>query len=121
MTDILKRIMNPASNSNDPDGNLLDEGPWSEQAAEARAKALGITLSDDHWNAVLFARDYYRGRGEQASAREMLNAMSEEFAEDGGRRWLFKLFPGGPVIQACKIAGVPVPDDAADPAFGSIH
>jgi len=113
--------MHPASNSNDPEGNLLDETPWSEQEAEARAEALGVGLTDDRWNVVLFVRDYYRGRGEQATAREMLNAMSEEYTEDGGRRWLFKLFPGGPVIQACRIAGVPVPKDAADPAFGSIH
>ena len=87
MTDILKRIMNPASNTNDPEGNLLPETAWSEQAAKDRAQALGLDLSDNHWDVVLFVRDYYRGRGEEASAREMLNALSEEFAEDGGRRW----------------------------------
>ena len=121
MTDILKRIMHPASNSNDPEGNLLQEAAWSEQAARDRAKTLGLELSDNHWDVVLFVRDYYRGRGQEASAREILNALSEEFAEDGGSRWLFKLFPGGPVTQAAQIAGIPVPADASDPSFGSIH
>ncbi|RDH83551.1 MAG: sulfur relay protein DsrC [endosymbiont of Escarpia spicata] len=121
MSDILQHIRSPASNQNDPDGNLLELVPWSEDAAVARAQELGIALSNDHWDVVLFVRDYYRGRGEKAKAREITKALVEEFAEDGGKKWLYQLFPRGPVNQASYIAGIRVPGDANDPSFGSTH
>lgn len=121
MSDILKHIRHPASERNDPDGNLMELAPWSEQAATGRAAELGIELSDDHWDVVLFVRDYFRGRGPAAGAREILAALEAEFAEDGGRRWLFRLFPGGPVRQAAQIAGIPRPPGTEDPSYGAVH
>jgi tRNA 2-thiouridine synthesizing protein E len=121
MSDILKQIRNPAGGHNDPQGNLAGLEPWSEEAAARRAAELGIELSEDHWDVVLFVRDYYRGRGAEAKAREILGALEEEFADDGGRRWLYRLFPGGPVLQAAHIAGIPEPDGASDPSFGVAH
>ena len=35
MNDILKSIRNPASSRNDPNGNLSELAPWSEQAGNA--------------------------------------------------------------------------------------
>jgi tRNA 2-thiouridine synthesizing protein E len=121
MSDILKQIMHPATQNNDPEGNLLQLGPWSASDAEQRAKDLGVSMTDDHWDVVLFLRDYYRGRGREADAREVLIALEKEFTDDGGRRWLYKLFPGGPVMQASQIAGLPLPAHTADPAFGNVH
>ena len=121
MSDILKHILHPASQTNDPEGNLLELSPWSVGNAEERARNLGISMSDDHWDVVLFLRDYYRGRGSEADAREISTALEEEFAEDGGRRWLYQLFPGGPIMQASNIAGIPLPAHTADPAFGNVH
>ncbi len=121
MSDILQHIRSPASSQNDPDGNLLELAPWSEDAAVARAQELGIELSNDHWDVVLFVRDYYRGRGEKAKAREITKALVEEFAEDGGKKWLYQLFPRGPVTQASHIAGIQVPGGTNDSSFGSTH
>ena len=121
MSDILKHIMHPASQQNDPQGNLLEIGPWSASDADARARSLGLSMSEDHWDVVLFLRDYYRGRGNAADAREIMTAMEQEFADDGGRKWLYRLFPGGPIMQASQIAGIPLPPGTADPAFGNVH
>lgn len=121
MSDILKQIMHPASRKNDPEGNLLEIGPWVAGEADERARQLGLQMTDDHWDVVLFLRDYFRGRGSQADAREIMEAMEEEFAGDGGRRWLYRLFPGGPVLQASKIAGIPLPAKTVDPASGNVH
>lgn len=121
MSDILKHIMHPASQKNDPEGNLLEIGPWSASDAEARASALGITMNDDRWDVVLFLRDYFRGRGTEADAREITDALEQEFADDGGGKWLFQLFPGGPVLQASQIAGIPIPPHTTNPAFGNVH
>ena len=120
MSDILKHIRHPASGRNDPEGNLLDLGPWSEEAATQRAAQLDIEMSDDHWDIVLYVRDYYRGRGTEAHAREILEALEEEFSRDGGKRWLYRMFPGGPVLQSCIIADIPEPEGARDPSFGNV-
>jgi len=119
MTDILKRIQSPASVHNDPQVNLFEATPWSEHEAAKRAAAIDIEMDDNRWDIVLFVRDYYRGRGADASAREMMKALQEEFTGDGGRRWLYQCFPGGPINQAAYIAGVPTPSGATDPSFGS--
>jgi len=121
MSDILKHILHPATDRNDPNGNLLDLGPWSAEAAEQRAAELGISLSENHWDVVLFVRDYYRGRGRKADAREITEALETEFAQEGGSRWLYRLFPGGPVKQSSHIAGIPLPAHTANPAFGNVH
>ena len=121
MSDILKSIRNPASRRNDPDGNLAELSPWSEKEALDRAGELGIEMDSDRWDVTLFVRDYYRGKGAQASAREILQALEAEFAQDGGKRWLYKLFPGGPVTQASQIAGIPMPRGASNPSFGTSH
>lgn len=121
MSDILKHIRYPASERNDPEGNLSALTPWSEHAARQRARELGLELTEDHWDVVLFVRDYYRGRGSDANAREIAHALEEEFAQDGGRRWLYRMFPGGPVSQAAFIAGIPEPQGARDPSFGVAH
>ena len=121
MTDILKHIRYPATDRNDPDGNLLQLEPWSEEAALRRAEENGVEMSSDHWDVVLFVRDYFRGRGDAADAREIMNALEQEFADDGGKRWLYRLFPGGPVTQAARIAGIPEPGGASNPSFGTSH
>jgi tRNA 2-thiouridine synthesizing protein E len=41
------------------------------------------------------------------------------FAHEGGRRWLRKLFPEGPVFQGMQIAGLPVPPHTEDAGFGT--
>jgi tRNA 2-thiouridine synthesizing protein E len=35
-------------------------------------------------------------------------------------RHLYMLFPGGPVAQGCRVAGLPVPAGAVDRGFGSV-
>ena len=119
MSDILKSIRNPASSRNDPNGNLSELDAWSEQAALDRAAEIGLEMTSDRWDVTLFVRDYYRGKGKQANAREILQALEEEFAQDGGKRWLYRLVPGGPVTQASQIAGIPLPSGASNPSFGT--
>lgn len=121
MADILKHIRYPGSNKNDPNGNLLGIDSWSEQEAIRRADEIGIELTENRWDIVLFVRDYFRGRGTEATAREIMTALEDEYAQDGGKRWLYRQFPGGPVYQASLIAGVPIPDGTINPSFGSVH
>ena len=51
--------------------------------------------------------------------REIHDALEEKFHYKGGLKYLYDLFPGGPVAQGCKIAGLHIPAGATDKGFGS--
>lgn len=53
----------------DPEGCLVDPDHWNEQVAEAIARELGISSSDDHWEAFRFTRRHYEDRRTVADAR----------------------------------------------------
>ncbi len=112
-------INKATTTQNDPEGNMFGLEPWSPLIAQEHAKAEGIFLTDEHWEIVVFLRERYRERGAAGSAREVMQELEERFSEQG-RRGLYELFPGGPVSQASRIAGIPLPPYSSDPSFGSV-
>jgi TusE/DsrC/DsvC family sulfur relay protein len=99
-----------------------EEGPvpgWNEAMAESLAEEQGIEMSDNHWAVVRFLRDQYKANGPFERARKIAEALDEQFASQGGSKYLYTLFPKGPVTQGCRIAGVPAPMDSTDQSFGS--
>jgi tRNA 2-thiouridine synthesizing protein E len=52
--------------------------------------------------------------------RELHDALDEKFHSQGGIRQLYLLFPGGPVAQGCRLAGLNAPAGAVDKGFGSV-
>ncbi len=115
-------IINPNFDyANDtPEANLLEIGGWSEQIAQELAGEEGITLSKEHWGVINFLRDHYQQCGPCPSGRAVLGLLEDNFAKQGGKRHLYHLFPKGPVVQACKIAGLPLPPYSTDVSFGSV-
>lgn len=91
---------------------------WDRQQAKAMAKAMKLSLTDDHWKVIDFIRTYFANAGELRHARELSEVLAERFADEGGARFLYQLFPGGPVSQGCMLAGVVVPKDASNASFG---
>lgn len=92
---------------------------WTRQIGEAAARAEGITMTPEHWQVVDFVREYYLQHGKVSAGRELAEALNEAFAAQGGSAYLLKQFPLGPVAQASRIAGLPVPPYTEDPSFGS--
>jgi TusE/DsrC/DsvC family sulfur relay protein len=119
MSDIMTFIVNPEAAEKDPEGNLLDLGEWSEAAAKRLATEEGIELTDKHWEIIRFLREHYKEHGESRSARKLLDVLAEKYETDGGRKYLYLLFPKGPVSQGCKIAGLPLPEYSQDRSFGT--
>lgn len=95
---------------------------WTNQRAETIAQEQGLALTSKHWEVIDFLRVLYQNEGaDMPPVHELSQTLDERFFDEGGLKYLFSLFPGGPLNQGCRIAGVPVPDDALDPSFGSIH
>lgn len=92
------------------DGFLRDAGQWNERVAQVLAQVEGLTLSPDHWEIMLFIRDYYFQFQHLPNARMFAAAIRKKLGEDKAQsRYLQKLFPNGPLKYACKLAGLPKP------------
>ncbi len=101
--------------------STTDFEAWDEDVARALAEAEGIELSDDHWDVIHYLRERCQTEGTECSARQVSKALAERYADRGGKRYLYTLFPGGPVFQASKIAGIPMPAHVVDLSFGSVY
>ncbi len=92
---------------------------WSPDVAIARAEGAGLILTSDHWEAIAGLQDYF-SRHEFGKRRELADALNEKFHHKGGLKYLYHLFPGGPVAQGCVIAGLKPPPGSVDQSFGSV-
>lgn len=95
------------------------ESQWSESMAQQIAAQCGIQLSEEHWDVIRYVRDYYLERGFVRRSRELSAALNERFRAQGGNKYLYRLFNGGPVLKACQLGGVPLPENCTDPSFGT--
>lgn len=103
-------------------GNLVEtDEQWSHDIAREMAAAEGLQLSDSHLRVLDYLREYVIEKGgSREDAHHILRKLESRFAAEGGRRWLFELFPGGPVRTGMKLAGLPQAAHAVDPSFGSV-
>lgn len=101
--------------------NLEELEPWSEAIAREVAEKEGITLSPEHWEIICYMRDHHEACGLAPSGRSLLHCLEEEFTAQGGRKYLYRMFPGGPVSQGSRIAGLPLPAYSCDKSFGSVE
>jgi TusE/DsrC/DsvC family sulfur relay protein len=107
-------------------GHTEDEFPfapqgWSPQAASDMAAKAGLTVSAEHWEALRALQEFYaRHDTPSINARELHDALEEHFHSRGGMKFLYQLFPGGPVTQGCRLAGLEAPAGSADQSFGSV-
>jgi tRNA 2-thiouridine synthesizing protein E len=92
----------------DDEGFLVDPESWNEAIAVELARREGITLGDDHWEAIRFMRRYYDENRVAADARFVIRHLARRHG-DAARKLLFELFPYGYPGQACKIAGMKRP------------
>ncbi len=120
MAESMDDILHPTSGT-DPDFPDAPE-EWNTDTAIGRAGEDGLELEDDHWQAVRALQHYFAKRGGSGiNVRELHDALNESFHVKGGIKYLYQLFPGGPVAQGCRIAGLQPPAGSADRGFGSVQ
>jgi tRNA 2-thiouridine synthesizing protein E len=95
---------------------------WTRATAEAVAEVEGIVLTEEHWEAVRALQGYFARHGGDGgiNMREIHDALDEYFHTRGGLKRLYQLFPGGPIAQGCRLAGLKAPPMASDSSFGSV-
>lgn len=101
-------------------GHLAELEPWTEELAMEMARRDGLELTDDHLGIIRYLRDCYADHGGTINARMLLQSLEDEFAGLSGHKF-YNLFPLGPIAQATRYAGLPLPPGTRDPSFGTTH
>ncbi len=95
----------------DEEGYLFEKDfeKWTPELGLVIANKENIEMSDEHWMAIFFLRDYYDEYQIPAAIRVLVKALREKLGEEKGtNQYLYELFPYG-LKQACKVAGLEKP------------
>lgn len=94
---------------------------WAPAHARDQAAREKLDLTTDHWVVISALQAYYAKTEEiDRNLREMHDMLEERFHAKGGMKYLYGLFPGGPIAQGCRLAGLKAPAIAVDKGFGSV-
>ena len=93
---------------------------WTPESAEQIAQSEDLVLTDIHWEVIRALQEFYaRHEGTTMHTRALHDALDERFHVQGGIKYLYELFPKGPLAQACPLAGLQAPPGAQDKGIGS--
>ncbi len=93
----------------DEDGFIQEPDKWNKEVAEDLAKleaayAAGEDkMSEDHWKVVNYLRNYFI----QYEIAPPIRMLTKQSGVD--LKKIYALFPRGPAVGACKVAGLPKP------------
>lgn len=87
----------------DGDGYLMSMDDWTPEIGKAMAKEDGIDLTDELWDQIVKAREYYD--------EEMVVPPIRKFAKYIGvnQKDIFKMWNTGPMKPITKYGGLPKP------------
>lgn len=95
---------------------------WTQKEAAGKAAGEGLSPGSGHWDMVRALQEFYARHEEPSiNTRELHDALEECFHSHGGLKYLYELFPGGPVTQGCRLAGLEPPAGSSDTGFGSVQ
>lgn len=118
MADSMDDIMHPGMQR---DAQFPDApAGWLPADARRIAEAENLELDDDHWEVVKALQRIFR-RDADAGIRAIHDAFEEHFHSRGGMRHVYRILPGGPVAQGCRLAGLKAPAGSTDASFGSVQ
>lgn len=99
---------------------LLDQD-WNRRKSYDLASDEGIDLTDQHWDVIQYLRKQYLLNGLPRFARTTARALNRKYAAQGGSKYLYSLFSGGPVTQGSRLANLRAPANTTDVSFGTSY
>ena len=99
---------------------LIDQD-WDRNKSAKLAMLEDISLTDQHWDVIDYLRKQYLKHGLPRFARTTASALNRQFAAQGGNKYLYSLFAGGPVSQGSRLANLRTPANATDVSFGTSY
>lgn len=78
-----------------------------------------LHLTDEHMAVINFVLDFYEHCDDCENARALADMMRDEFLAEGGRKYLYRLFPNGPLSTIHELAGLPSLNNQNDRSFGT--
>lgn len=92
-------------------GWLLNLDEWSEElAAQIAINEKVPELTEEHWDIINEAREYFTENGSVAEPRVFSKIMKKKYGKDrSDQKYIYSLFPTGLIKCANKIAGLPRP------------
>ncbi len=87
----------------DGDGYLADMSEWTPEIARAMAAADGYELTDEKWDQILKARQYFEEFGSVPPIRKFAKYLEKDQKE------VFSLWMTGPMKPITKYGGLPKP------------
>jgi tRNA 2-thiouridine synthesizing protein E len=102
----------------DAEGYLINRDDWTETVAEEmamqQAEKDNVKLTETHWGLVRYFRDYYQENKVHPTMHKLVLTLGKQHGEHfhdekAYEKFLYDLFPRGPVQELCKLAGLPKP------------
>jgi len=93
----------------DQHGHLQHREDWNRAVAKVLASTDGITLSDAHWDLIAAVQSIYEETGDTPPMRLLIKVLRQQLDPTIDSRYLYRLYPDGPVRLASKHAGLPKP------------
>ncbi len=93
----------------DQHGHLSDRSAWNREVAQQLAKSDQIELTQAHWELLAVVQKLYDTTGDTPPMRLLIKVLRQELSPDIDSRYLYRLYPDGPVRLASKHAGLPKP------------
>jgi tRNA 2-thiouridine synthesizing protein E len=121
MADINSYITRPSSDAPERMDRHNELAHWDRDRARQAAAGEGMELDDRHWEVITFLRRYYLDHGWPAQSRRLVRELDNAFTDKGGTRYLYRLFPQGPLAQGTRIAGLPEPANVTNQSFGYVQ
>ncbi len=87
----------------DGDGYLLDMNDWTPQIGRAMAEADGFDMTDERWEQLLKAREYFEEHATVPPIRKFAKYIGID------KKVLFKQWMTGPMKPISKYGGMPKP------------
>ena len=87
----------------DGDGYLTDMNLWTKEIGQAMADEDGVELTDEKWDQIMKAREYY----EEFSVVPPIRKFTKHIGAN--QKEVFKMWMTGPMKPITKYGGLPKP------------